>query len=198
MSASRNRTARICFIGLMAAVAFVSNYISIPFGASRFHIGNSVCVLGGLLLGPVGGLLAAAIGNGLFDIVGGYGAEFIITAINKGAIALVAGLIAYKAGHKDKMTGVDSAKIIIGSVLGALTYTMLYLIKSYFTARFVQGLSPADSIAVDGTVIKGITTIMTTKAIASLTNAVFAFVTAPILFFALRPALRHADLFDKL
>ena len=55
-----NKTVRLCLIGMMAAVACVSNYISIPFFASRFHVGNAVCVLCGLLLGPVAGFFAAA------------------------------------------------------------------------------------------------------------------------------------------
>lgn len=197
-ASNRNRTFRICFIGLMAAIACVSNYVSIPFFASRFHIGNAVCVLCGLLLGPAAGFLSAAIGNGLFDIVGGYGLEFIITFINKGAIALVAGLIAREAVRKETLASPDRVRIVVASVLGALTYTALYLLKSYIQARFITGLSFDDVINVDGTVVSGIKTIMYTKGIASLTNAAFAFIVAPILYGALRPALRHAGLFDKL
>ena len=73
------KTFYICLTGLMAALACVSNYISIATPASRLHIGNAVCVLSGLLLGPLYGFFAAAIGNGLFDIIGGYGMEFIMT-----------------------------------------------------------------------------------------------------------------------
>lgn len=102
------KTFYICLTGLMAALACVSNYISIATPASRIHIGNAVCVLSGLLLGPLYGFFAAAIGNGLFDIIGGYGMEFIITFINKGAIALVTGLIAYKAASKETLGGQGS------------------------------------------------------------------------------------------
>ena len=116
------KTFYICLTGLMAALACVSNYISIATPASRIHIGNAVCVLSGLLLGPLYGFFAAAIGNGLFDIIGGYGMEFIITFINKGAIALVTGLIAYKAASKETLDGRDHARIIVGSVLGALAH----------------------------------------------------------------------------
>lgn len=192
-----SRTVRLCLIGMMAAVACVSNYISIPFFASRFHVGNAVCVLCGLLLGPVAGFFAAGVGNGLFDIVGGYGLEFIITFINKGAIALVTGLIAYKTASKSKLVRSDYVHIVLGSVLGALTYTALYLIKSFIQLRFVRGLSFEDTISVDGVTISGIWTTMATKGIASLTNAIFAFVVAPILFSALHPALRHLGLYEK-
>ena len=87
-------TRMLCTAGLMAALACVSNFISIATPASRIHIGNAFCVLCGLILGPAYGFFAAGVGNAIFDIIGGYGMEFIITFINKGAIALVTGLIA--------------------------------------------------------------------------------------------------------
>ena len=79
-------TRMLCTAGLMAALACVSNFISIATPASRIHIGNAVCVLCGLILGPAYGFFAAGVGNAIFDIIGGYGMEFVITFINKGAI----------------------------------------------------------------------------------------------------------------
>ena len=130
------KTRMLCTAGLMAALACVSNFISIATPASRIHIGNAVCVLCGLILGPAYGFFAAGVGNAIFDIIGGYGMEFIITFINKGAIALVTGLIAYKAASKETLEGRDHARVIVGSILGALTYTALYLLKSYIKLRF--------------------------------------------------------------
>ena len=121
-------TRMLCTAGLMAALACVSNFISIATPASRIHIGNAVCVLCGLILGPAYGFFAAGVGNAIFDIIGGYGMEFVITFINKGAIALVTGLIAYKAAGKETLEGRDHARVIVGSILGALTYTALYLL----------------------------------------------------------------------
>ena len=80
------KTRMLCTAGLMAALACVSNFISIATPASRIHIGNAVCVLCGLILGPAYGFFAAGVGNAIFDIIGGYGMEFVITFINKGAI----------------------------------------------------------------------------------------------------------------
>ena len=97
------KTRMLCTAGLMAALACVSNFISIATPASRIHIGNAVCVLCGLILGPAYGFFAAGVGNAIFDIIGGYGMEFVITFINKVAIALVTGLIAYKAAGKETL-----------------------------------------------------------------------------------------------
>ena len=184
---SSSRTVRLCLIGMMAAVACVSNYISIPFFASRFHVGNAVCVLCGLLLGPVAGFFAAGVGNGLFDIVGGYGLEFIITFINKGAIALVTGLVAYKTASKSRLVRSDYVRIVLGSVLGALAYVALYMLKTFVFGQLVDGLT-----------LSAVTAKMLTKLPGSLMNAVFAFIVAPILLGALKPALKKAGLYEKL
>ena len=183
----RNDTFRLCFIGLMAAIVFVVNYFRIPFMGTQLHMTNALCVLCGLLFGPGAGFMAAGLGSGLYDIVAGWGAECIITFINKGTIALVAGLIAYKAGRKEPMNAAAHAKVIIGSVLGALAYVALYMLKT-----LIFGLT------VDGLTMDAVTVKLLTKLPGSLMNAVFAFIVAPLLYNALRPALKHAGLFEKI
>ena len=179
-------TLRITFIGLMAALVFIVNYLRIPFMGTQLHMTNALCVLCGLLFGPGAGFLAAGIGSALYDIVAGWGAECVITFINKGAIALVAGLIAHKSAHKASLTAADQARVAIGSVLGALAYVALYMLKTFISGRFINGLT-----------LDGVTASMLSKLPGSLLNAVFAFIAAPILLGALRPALRHAGLYDK-
>ena len=187
MRNSRSNTFRTCFIGLMAAIVFVVNYLRIPFMGTQLHMTNALCVLCGLLFGPGAGFMAAGIGSGLYDIVAGWGAECIITFINKGAIALVAGLIGYASAKKSEKTTVDHARIIIASVLGALTYVALYMLKTFIFGQLVDGLT-----------LDAVTAKMLTKLPGSLMNAAFAFIVAPILHGALYPALTHAGLRDKL
>ena len=181
------KTFRICFIGLMAAIVFVVNYLRIPFMGTQLHMTNALCVLCGLLFGPGAGFLAAGLGSGLYDIVAGWGAERVITFINKGVIALVAGLIAYKAARKDVTTSADRVRIVAGSVLGALAYVALYMLKTFVFGQLVDGLT------LDAVIAK-----MLTKLPGSLMNAVFAFIVAPILLGALKPALKKAGLYEKL
>ena len=187
MTGNRNKTFRICFIGLMAAIVFVVNYLRIPFMGTQLHMTNALCVLCGLLFGPGAGFLAAGLGSGLYDIVAGWGAECIITFINKGAIALVAGLIAYGAARKDVPGKADHIRIVVGSVIGALTYVALYMLKTFIFGVLIDGLTT------DAVIAK-----MLTKLPGSMMNAIFAFIVAPILLGALRPALKKAGLYDKL
>lgn len=183
----RNDTFRLCFIGLMAAIVFVVNYFRIPFMGTQLHMTNALCALCGLLFGPAAGFMAAGLGSGLYDIVAGWGAECIITFINKGMIAAVAGLIAFKSSRKEPMDTAAHVKVILGSVLGAFTYVALYMLKTTISGLFIDGLTR------DAVVVK-----LLSKLPGSCMNAVFASVVAPILYNALRPALRHAGLFEKL
>ena len=53
-----------CFIGIMAALVYATSaFLQIPIptaiGSTRLHMGNVMCLLSGLLLGPVQGGLAA-------------------------------------------------------------------------------------------------------------------------------------------
>lgn len=182
----RNDTFRLCFIGLMAAIVFVVNYFRIPFMGTQLHMTNALCALCGLLFGPAAGFMAAGLGSGLYDIVAGWGAECIITFINKGMIAAVAGLIGYSRS-KETLNASAQARIILGSVLGAFTYVALYMLKTTIFGLFIDGLTR------DAVVVK-----LLSKLPGSCMNAVFASVVAPILFNALRPALKHAGLFEKL
>ena len=83
MSATTNKSHVywISAVGLMSAVAFVSNFLSIPIGdVSRVHFGNVFCVLSGLLLGPLGGGLCGGIGAFLYDFTNPlYADEAVIT-----------------------------------------------------------------------------------------------------------------------
>ena len=78
-------------------------------------------------------------------------------------------------------------RITVGSVLGALSYVALYMLKTFVFGQLLDGLT-----------LDAVTLSMLSKLPGSLINAVFAFIAAPILFSALRPALRLFGLFEKL
>lgn len=73
-NSNKYSTRQIAFIGVMAAIVFVSNYIQIkiPVGVNdmtRIHVANAFCLLAGIVLGPVQGGLAAGIGSALYDVL---------------------------------------------------------------------------------------------------------------------------------
>ena len=182
-----NQTLRICFCGIMTAIIFVANYLRIPFMGTSVHMTNALCAIAGLLFGPALGFVAAGLGSGLYDVMVGYGAESLITLVTKGMIALIAGLIASSVTHRRSVKAGDVARAVLACVAGALTYVALYMLKTYIFGMFVNGLG------LDGTLVK-----MGTKLPGSLINALFASVAGPVLFFALKPALDHAGLLEKM
>ena len=196
-------TYRIVFIAVAAAMVYVLTMFRFPLLGSKVHFANAMCLLCGLLFGPVSGGLAAGIGSGLYDLLNGYGFdEALITTFSKFIMAAVCALIAgvYRnAGEDLQSAGEGSAfhiwkalwsgapRIMIGSILGALSYVALYMLKTFVYQRFVYGAELETAFIT-----------MAGKLPASLINAVFAMIVAPILYVALRQPLQRAGLLAKL
>lgn len=183
-------TKKIVLTALLAALTVAGSYlrITIPqaFGTSSFHLGNIICALSGILLGPWYGGLAAGLGSAIFDILHPlYISECWITFLMKGAYGLVAGLIAWQI-RKPWSTKVTFSygKALMASVASAVTYAVLYLAKSFFySGMLLSGLTPEAAMI---SVID--------KLPATVFNMVVAIVFAPLLAMAISKALEAAHL----
>ena len=182
---------KIVFTGVMAAIVCVITIFRIPLGQSKVHFANSMCLLAGLLLGPVWGGTAAGLGSAIYDVLlGGYGfPDALITFVSKFAMAWVTGILyrtwVLKKGERSWQENL--LPLVISCVLGALTYVALYMLKTWLFKMYVEPV-PADTIP----------TVMVGKLIPSLINAGFAVVTAPIFYHALRPALKAGGILKQL
>ena len=177
----RISTKKIVFTALMAALVAVGSALRITLpmdigGNTSFHLGNIFCALAGILLGPWLGGTAAGLGSAIYDMMNpAYIAECWLTFLMKGAYGLTAGLIIH-SGKQDW----GYFKSTAATVTGAVTYAVLYLIKSYFKPIIVQGVAAqAAWLTVIG------------KLPATIFNAVVAIVCAPILAVAIRKALEQ-------
>ena len=178
-------TKKIVFVALLAALTTAGSYarITIPLdiaGTTSFHLGNIMCALSGILLGPWLGGLSAGLGSAIYDMFNPlYISEAWITFLTKGAYGLVAGLIAWM-GKKD----CGYVKSILATAAGAVTYAALYLFKSYFYGGILkQGLTHAAAWIV---VIE--------KIPATVFNAAVALIFAPILAVAIQKGLKRNHL----
>jgi len=133
----KNITIRqLTITGLMAALVLVGTMlIQVPTPTKGYiHIGDSMVYLSGILLGPLLGSIAAALGSMLADLFSGYGIYAPATFVIKGLDALVVGYIYHKIITKDssgakKILAFGISVILGGSimVLGYLSYeTVLY------------------------------------------------------------------------
>lgn len=178
-------TKKITIVAVMAALTAASSALRITVpadivGTSAFHLGNILCALSGILLGPWLGGLAAGLGSAIHDMFNPmYISECWLTFLMKGAYGLAAGLITH-AGHKEW----GYWKALAGTVTGAVIYAVLYLAKSYLTTLLVGGIAPyAALLAVLGS-----------KLTATIFNASVAIIGAPLLAVAIRKALTKSHL----
>ena len=177
----------LALTGVATALVFVlTKFVSIPIpsvlGKTAIHVGNAMCLLSALLLGPVHGALAAGIGSALVDLTDPvWAAEFWITFINKAAMALVAGLCFQALKLKSK-----PLRTWLASLFGALTYCALYVAKNVLMGHFVQGFEW--QVAIGET--------LTLKLPVTLVNAVIATVCASLLYLAMKPALTKAHVLE--
>ena len=175
-------TRRLVLTALMAALTVVGSSLRIKVpvdltGTSAFHLGNIMCALSGLLLGPWLGGLAAGLGSAIYDMTDpSYISEAWLTFLMKGAYGLVAGLVA-SIGKKD----LSYVKAILASSAGAVLYALLYLAKCYLKTVFVQGAAPGAAFAA----------VLATKLAPTVFNAAVAIIFAPILALAIRKALKQ-------
>ena len=178
-------TTKLAFIAMLAALVYVVTLFRFPLLGSKVHLGNAVCLLSGLLMGPAAGGLAAGLGSALNDILaGGYDIiQTLITFVSKFAMAWVCGRIAFAGGREADRHGWNAAACVIG----ALTYVALYMLKTFVYQLFVYGY-PMETVWLT----------MGSKLPASLINAVAAMVAAPIIYTALRGPLNRTGILRKM
>lgn len=180
-------TKKVVLTGLLAALTCVGSALRITLpldiaGTTSFHLGNILCALSGILLGPWWGGLAAGFGSAIYDMSNPlYISECWLTFLLKFAYGLAAGLV-IRCGKK---AGWGYAKALLATIAGAAAYAALYLAKSYFySGLLLHGLEPGAALA---------TVVM--KLPATAFNAAVAIIIAPVLALAIRKALhkQHLD-----
>ena len=177
-------TKKIVLTALMAALTIVGSAIRVTMpidiaGTTSFHLGNIMCALSGILLGPWLGGLAAGLGSFLYDMTNPlYVSEAWMTFLMKGAYGLVPGLI--------MLLWKNNWNVLKGAIAtsgGALAYAALYLLKTYYKSVWVKLLThEAAMVAV------------VAKIPATVFNAVVAIIFAPILAMAIQKALKKNHL----
>ena len=180
---------RVVLIGVFAALVFALSWLSIPIPLAigentRIHFGNIMCLLAGVLFGPLTGGLSAGIGSMLFDFAHPeYASEFWITFITKFAMGFVAGALAQ---HLPKKLPVFPRQLT-GAIAGQATYIVLYMAKTFLQQRYMYKIP-----------LELVWPIMLGKLIASATNGLIAVVGCMVLAPVLKAALDKAGLFKAI
>ena len=176
-------TKRIAMAGLLAALTAVGSglRITIPVsigGNTAFHLGNIFCALSGILLGPGLGGVAAGLGSAIYDMTNpAYISECWLTFLMKGAYGLAAGLVWKNLKVSDYL------RDLLSTVAGAVTYAVLYLVKSFLKTVIVSGVAADAAFLALGL-----------KVPATVFNMAVAIIIAPILSSAIRKALERSHI----
>lgn len=185
MAKTDRKLLKIVCTGLMAALVFAASQISFTLPAiagtpTRIHLGNTMCLLAGLLFGGVSGGLSAGIGSMCYDFTNPlYIPSAPITFITKFMMGFVCGLVARKNTR-------SFPRSIVAAVLGQLTYIVLYLGKAFIENMLV------------GNALETTLVVIGQKAVASGVNAVIAVAVAVPLSFAIRKALVRVPAFSQI
>ena len=168
---------RLAQAGLLAALCYIGFAvfkIDIPVGPEKtaFHFGNVFCVLAALLIGGYWGGLAGAIGMTIGDLTTSYVTSAPKTFLLKLCIGLIVGLVAHN---------------ILSCVCGLGFNIVADPLVGYFYKTYLLGVPQDISSA-----------LAKMAAVTTSVNAVVAVAAASVFYFALRPALRKADLFVEL
>lgn len=135
-------------IGLMSAIIFVMTFIiHIPSFMGVVHLGDSMVLLGAVLLGKKRGAIAAAIGMSLFDLLNGYTAWVPFTLVIKGLMAYIAGSIAYRKGFNGDSLCNNLFAFLVAGIFMIAGYYFSGVILAKFVVMESATLSQAFIIA---------------------------------------------------
>ena len=114
----------ITYVGMMTAITFVVAY-AIHFNTFMgvVHLGDSMVLLGAILLGKKKGAVSAAIGMTLFDLLLGYNMWAPFTFVIKGCMAYIAASIAFRKDY--------NGENVINNIF-AFVVAALFMIFGYF------------------------------------------------------------------
>ena len=137
---------RLVVCALMAAFTCVATMI-IKFPTPTFgyiHLGDSLVLLCGIVLGPLTGGLAAGIGSMFSDIFAGYVSYAPATLIIKALTAALAGCLFHKSFRK---IASRNLRVIASGLLGETVMVLGYFLYEVFLAAFATGSINQASLA---------------------------------------------------
>jgi uncharacterized membrane protein len=124
--------ARMSAVAIFGALSFVlTAFLPIPYagGAGYFSFGDTIDLVGSLLLGPVEGALIGIIGGAFSDLFLGYTLFAPWTVLAKGLMGLISGFL-YIVLKKHKIIRFSS--LFIGATFEILVYMLCYYINFGF------------------------------------------------------------------
>lgn len=143
----------LTYTALMTAFVFITTSvikIPIPFTNGYIHAGDTAIFLGGILLGPVHGAVAAGIGSAMADLLGGYAHWALPTLLIKGLMGFIVGYFSSeKRNQKHVLWG--TSLLWIGSL-----FAFIYTAGNTTLETIMENVEGASSITLAGEIVKNL------------------------------------------
>ena len=139
-----NKIFKLVMSAMFASLVCVATMvIKVPTPTNGYvNLGDAIVLLSGWLLGPVYGVLAAAIGSCLADVFAGYPTYAVATFVIKGLVALLAFVI-YKK------------KSLVLAIISAIV-AELVMVLSYFVFEWLfMGYGIGAAVGIPGNLVQG-------------------------------------------
>ena len=143
----KNSAVNIALLAIMTALATIMTLvIQIPYPGTSgyFNFGDTMVMLGGFLLGPVGGFFAGGVGSALADVISGYTFYAPITLVVKGFEGMAVGYFSFKVKKHVRLSKWD----IVGVVIGAIIMLTGYFVAQVILFSALLGVAVAIAVAI--------------------------------------------------
>jgi uncharacterized membrane protein len=127
----KNSAVNVALLAIMTALATIMTLvIQIPYPGTSgyFNFGDTMVMLGGLLLGPVGGFFSGGVGSALADVISGYTFYAPITLVVKGLEGMAVGYFSFKVKEHVRISKWDAIGVLVGAFI---------MLLGYFTAQVI-------------------------------------------------------------
>lgn len=142
-------TKKLVIAALMTAFTCIATMIiKIPTPTLGYiHLGDSMTLLSGIILGPVSGGFAAGIGSMLADLFSGYATWAPATFVIKALSSAITGFLFHQLKKIPQSPLYNSIRVITGGLFGEVIMVTGYFLYETGLAAFASGGFHAASIA---------------------------------------------------
>lgn len=126
---------KMVLTSLFIALVFLSTYftrIPTPLPGGYFNLGDAAIMLAAVLMGPVAGLIAGAVGSALADLAAGALLFVPVTFAVKGIEGLVVGLLTVKLRKKGITGSSFHFSLVLAVIAGAIIIAAGYFLAEAF------------------------------------------------------------------
>jgi len=129
---------------LIALTTMATMFFKVPTHIGYTHLGDAMVFIAAILLGKKRGMVVAALGMCLADLLGGYFIWAPITFSIKGIMALITAAIAYRGNYEGKSIINNIFACILGGIWMIVAYYLANILLTMYVytkdATFIQSV----------------------------------------------------------